>query len=151
MKQRRYYATHSEVLALEQAARRAQAVELWRLLTLAGRELKLLAVRGATGRSETPGEPSAPVHRRQLNEPRKHDMRRSIIEELADSLPVEMRARYAGDIAAAARVEPLIDFGLAAWDFTVRVLAHAFEGAARGLRAAARSLDFVARRLAPAH
>jgi hypothetical protein len=151
MEQRRYYPTHFEILAIERAARRAQAEELRRLLMLAARRLRVLAVRGATALSQTLVQSPALVSPRGSDERQKRAVRKLIIEGLALSLPAHVRERYAADLAAAARIEPLIDAGLAAWDLTVRVLAQVFHGMARGLRAVARSLDLAAGRLTPTH
>jgi hypothetical protein len=54
----------------------------------------------------------------------------SIMEDLGTSLPAELRVRYAEEWATARRIAPVIDFGLAAWDFSVRALARVFQVAA---------------------
>lgn len=151
MKQRRHYATQSEILAIEQAARRAQAAELRRLLALGARKLNESVMRSAKTLSDVFAQPRAAASPRGFQGDRRGAALASVIEELALSLPPEVRERYADDLAAAARIEPLITGGLAAWNITMRALAHGFWGAARGLRAAACSLDFAARRLKPTH
>jgi hypothetical protein len=149
MKQILYYPTYGEILTIERAARRAQAVEMVRLAALAASKLKALSRRLGTVLSRTLALPPVPTARGGPGRVGVRAKRASIIEELGASLPAELRVRYAGELAAAARVEPLIDLGLGAWDFTVRALARVFEGVARGLHAGARSLDVAARRLTP--
>lgn len=151
MKQLHYYPTHDEILAIERAARRARAAEMVRLATLAASKLKALTRQLAAALSRALDRPPALAARSGSSDVGACATLASIIEELGASLPADFRVRYAGELAAAARVAPAIDLGLAAWDFTVRALARVFQGAASGLRAGARSFDMAARRLTPMH
>jgi hypothetical protein len=151
MKTRFYYPTYDEVLAIERAARGARAAEIGRWAALAVSKLKALTNHFTAVLSRALGQPTAPAAHREPVQAGKRTVSASTIDGIAAALPPDIRARYASELTAAARVEPWINFGLAAWDFTVRVLAHAFQGAARGLRGAAWSLDLVARRLRPVH
>lgn len=151
MKQSRHYPTQSEILAIEQAARRAQAAELRRLLALGARKFNESVMRSAKALSDLFAQPRAAAGSRGAEDDRRSAVPGTIIEELARSLPPEVRERYADDLAAAARIEPLITGALAVWNIMMRALAHGFQGVARSLRAAACSLDFAARRLTPTH
>jgi hypothetical protein len=151
MRQLRFYLTPDEILAIEGAARQAQAAEMLRLATLAASTLKALTHQFAAAFARALDPLPAPVARSSSGDVGARATLASIMEELGASLPAELRARYAEELSAAARVAPLIDFGLAAWNFSVRALARVFQGAAWGLRAGARSLDVTARRLTPMH
>jgi hypothetical protein len=151
MKHILYYPTYGEILTIERAARRAQAVEMIRLAALAASKLKALSRQFAVALSRAFDQPAAPATRSRHGNSGAPATLVSIMEELGASLPDELRTRYAEELATAARVAPAIDFGLAAWDFTVRVLAGAFQGIAQSLRAGAWCLDAVARRLMPLH
>lgn len=151
MKQLLYYPTFDEIIAIERAARRAQAAEMVRLATIAASKLKALTRSFAAALSRSLDRPPAPVTRSGSRDVGARATLSSIMEELGASLPAELRVRFGEELATAARVAPVIDFGLAAWDFSGRALARVFQGAARGLRAGAWSLDVAARRLTPVH
>ncbi|HXV12352.1 MAG TPA: hypothetical protein VD839_16255 [Burkholderiales bacterium] len=145
----RDFPTYEEIQAFERAARRAQAEEMYRLATLAAGSLKSLAAKfaavlsGALHQTPSlattggPGDSNSPA------------TLLSILEDLADSLPENLRARHEAELMTAMRVAPVIDLGIAAWEFTVRVLAGTIRGIAQVLRAGARGLDVAARRLMP--
>jgi hypothetical protein len=147
----RDFPTYEEIQAFERAARRAQAEEMYRLATLAADRLKSLAAKFSAALSDGldqtpspattggPGDSGAPV------------TLLSILEDLAASLPENLRARYEAELMTATRVAPAIDLGIATWEFTVRVLAGAIRGIAQVLRAGAWGLDAAARRLMPHH
>ena len=151
MVQVRYFPTYEEIQALERAARRAQAEEIYRVATLAARRLKALTARFAAALSGAldqtpslattggPGDSNAPA------------TLLSILEDLADSLPENLRARHEAELMTAMRVAPAIDLGIATWEFTVRMIAAAIHGIAQVLRAGAWGLDAAARRLMPLH
>ena len=151
MRQLRFYPTPDEILAIEGAARQAQAAEMLRLATLAASKLKALTRDFTAALARPLDQIPAPAARSSSDDIGARATLASIIDELGASLPAEFRARYAEELAAAARVAPLIDFGFAAWDFSVRALARVFQGAAWGLRAGALSLDVTARVLRPMH
>lgn len=140
----RKYPTHDEVLAIELAARRAQAAELERLSIVAVRKAGAFAI----GAVKVAGR--ALTRSAQDTASRAPAARATDIAEFSASLPEDLRRRYASELAAAERVEPLINFGLAAWNFGVGTIARGIQAAARGLHAAARSLEGVACRMAPA-
>jgi len=143
--------TYGEILTIERAARRAQAAEMVRLATLAAGKLKALTREFAAALSRAFEQSPAKATRSGSGKSGVPTTLVSIMEELGASLPDELRTRYAEELATAARVAPAIDLGFAAWDLTVRVLAWAFQGVARGLRAGAWCLDVAARRLMPLH
>jgi len=141
----RDFPTYGEMFAIEHAARRAQAAELSRLIGLGFRKLIALARKTANVLSNalelpaTGGGSGSPGASTTLT---------SIMEELYESLPDDVRLRYAEELATAVRVAPVLDLGFAAWEFTARFLARFFRGIAQTLRASARGLDIAARRLA---
>lgn len=149
MMQLRDFPTHGEIRAFELAARRAQSEEIYRLATLAASRLKVLAGKFAATLSRAPDQP--PATRRGPGHSSAPGTLLSIMEELAASLPDDLRTRYSEELMTAARVAPLIDLGFAMGEFTVRTLAGVFRGIAQGLRAGARCLDVAARRLVPLH
>lgn len=151
MRQLRFYPTPDEILAIEGAARQAQAAEMLRLATLAASKLKALTHQFTAALARALNQLPAPAPRSSSGDVGARATLASIIEELGASLPAEFRARYAEELAATARVAPLIDFGFATWDFSVRALARVFQVAARGLRAGAQSLDVTAQHLTPPH
>ena len=142
----RDFPTYGEMFAIEHAARRAQAAELSRLIGLGFRKLVALARKtagalsnmldlSATGGGSGNTEASTTLT--------------SIMEGLYESLPEDVRKRYAEELATAVRVAPVLDMGFAAWEFGARVIAQLFRGIARTLRASARGFDIAARRLMP--
>jgi hypothetical protein len=145
----RDFPTHEEIRALELAARRAQSDEIYRLAALAVSRLKALAGQLAATLSGTLDQPPAVATGRGSGHSGARATLLSIMEELAASLPDDLRSRYAEELMTAARVAPLIDFGFAMWDFTVRTLAGIIHGIAHGLRVGAWCLDVAARRLMP--
>ena len=149
MRQVRDFPTYAEIQALERAARRAQAEEMYRLATLSASRLKALAVRFAAGVSRAIDQPSA--LRTGAGSVGSHAPATllSILENLSASLPDDLRERHAAELATAMRVAPAIDLAVALWDFTVRVVAGAIRTVAQGLRAGAWCLDLAARRLMP--
>lgn len=151
MRQLRDYPTYDEILAIEHAARRAQAAEVGRLAILAASELKARTLQIAAVLWRAFEQATAPATRSAYGGSDVPATFASIIEELGASLPGEVRARYAEDLATATRVAEAIDFGVAAWDFTAGVLAQVFQGMARSLRAGAWFLDTAARRLMLPH
>ncbi len=146
MLQLRDFPTYDEILAIEHAARRAQAVEVSRLVALAFGKLVALTRKMAGALSSafdlpvTGGSPGGSGSSTTLT---------SIMKELGASLPDEVRIRYSEELATAIRVAPVLDIAFAAWESVVRVLAQAFRGIAQALRATARGLDVAARRLMP--
>ncbi len=62
MKECRRFPTPREVLAIEQAARRARAEELRRLFAVGARKLKALIARGATAFASKVRRTNAPAH-----------------------------------------------------------------------------------------
>ena len=144
MMQLRDFPTYGEMFAIEHAARRAQAAEVSRLIALGFRKLITLArkaagiLSGALHQPTTGGRSGNSVASPTLS---------SIMRELGESLPEDVRARYGEELATAIRVAPVLDLGFAAWEFTVRVLAQGFRSVAQGLRAGAWCLDAAARRL----
>jgi hypothetical protein len=146
MKQLRPYPTPEEIIAFKRAARRAQAEEMIRLATLAASKLKTRTRQFAAALTRAIDQPRAPASGSSSRNPGARATLASIMEELAATLPAELKAHYTEELAAAARFAPMIDFGLAAWDFAVRALAQVFRGAALGLRVGAWSLDMAAQR-----
>jgi len=146
MYQLRDFPTYDEILAIEHAARRAQAAEVSRLIALGFRKLFALTRKMAGVLSDalalpaTGGESGSSGSATTLT---------SIMKELGASLPEEVRNRYSEELATAIRVAPVLDMAFAAWESVVRVLAQAFRGIAQALRATARGLDVAARRLMP--
>jgi hypothetical protein len=63
MTERFRFPTHDEVLAMEQAARRARALELSRLLCAAARRLKALIAHGAAALARKARRADAPARR----------------------------------------------------------------------------------------
>ena len=140
----RDFPTYGEMFAIEHAARRAQAAEVSRLLALAFRKLIALARKAGGALSnafDLPATGGGP------GKPRASTTLTSIMEELYESLPDDVRLRYAEELATAVRIAPVLDLGFAAWEFVARVLAQLFRGAAQTLRASARGLDMAAVRL----
>jgi len=151
MVQLRDFPTQEEIRAFELAARRAQSEEIYRLAALAAARLKALAGKFAAPSLRALDQPPAPATGRGPGHSSASGTLLSIMEELAASLPDDLRTRYSEELMTAARVAPLIDLGFAMWEFTVRALAGVIRGIAQGLRAGARCLDFAARRLMPLH
>lgn len=151
MMHQRYFPTHEEIRVLERAARRAQSEEIFRLAALAASRVKALAGGFAAALSRALEQPPAPTTGGGSGNSGAPATLLSILEELAASLPDEMRTRYAEELLTAARVAPVIDLGFAMWDFTVRTVAGIIHGIAQGLRAGAWCLDVAARRLMPLH
>jgi hypothetical protein len=149
MMQLRDFPTHEEIRAFELAARRAQSEELYRLAALAASELKALAGKFLTALSGALDKPAAVAAGGGLRDSDARPALLSILEDLAASLPDELRTHYADELLTAARVAPAIDLGFAMWDFTVRTAAGIIRGTAQGLRAGAWCLDVAARRLMP--
>ena len=149
MKQILCYPTYGEILAIERAARHAQAVEMVRLAALAASKLKAITHRCATALSRSLNPASG------TGDGNRHAEApvtlASILEELAASLPEEMRKRHSQELLTAARVAPVIDLGIAAWEFLARIVAGMIHGTAQSLRAGAWCLDAAARRLLPLH
>ena len=61
MTERRRFPTPDEVLAIEKAARRARAEEVYRLLSAAARKLKALVVHGAAALARKPRRTPSPA------------------------------------------------------------------------------------------
>jgi hypothetical protein len=149
MMQQRCFPTYEEIRALEAAARRAQSEEIFRVAALAAGKLKALAGTFLAALSGAPDKPAAVATGGGLRDSDARPTLLSILEDLAASLPDELRARYAEELLTAARVAPVIDLGFATWDFTVRTVAGIIHGIAQGLRAGAWCLDVAARRIMP--
>jgi len=147
----RDFPTYEEIQAFERAARRAQAEEMYRLVALAAGKLKALAGKFLAALSGAPDKPAAVATGGGLRDSDARPALLSILEDLAASLPAELRTRYAEELLTAARVAPVIDLGFAMWDVTVRTVAGTIRGIAQGLRAGAWCLDVAARRLMPLH
>jgi hypothetical protein len=147
----RDFPTYEEIQAFERAARRAQAEEMYRLATLAASRLKALAAKFVATFSEALDQTPAPTATGGPGDSNVPVTLLSILEELAASLPANLRARHEAELMTAMRVAPALDLGIAAWEFTVRVLAGAIRGIAQVLRAGAWGLDAAARRLMPLH
>ncbi|KPK55121.1 MAG: hypothetical protein AMJ63_00710 [Myxococcales bacterium SG8_38_1] len=147
----RAYPTYDEILAIEHAARGARAMELARLAVHAASKLKALTRQVAAAILPALDQTPAPATVSSYNHTVAPGTLASVMEELGASLPSELRTRYAEELATAARVAPAIDFGCAALDFAVCVVAGVFQGVAQGLRAGAWCLDAAARRLMPLH
>jgi len=145
----RTYPRYDEILAMEQAARAARAAEMGRVAALAASKLKAITHRCAAALSRslnpTPGTGDGNRHAE------APATLASILEELAASLPEEMRMRHSQELLTAARVAPVIDLGIAAWEFLARFVAGMIHGTAQSLRAGAWCLDAAARRLLPVH
>ncbi len=151
MMQLRDFPTHEEIRALELAARRAQSEEICRLAALAVNRLKALAGEFTAAFFRAPDEPPAPATGGGSSRSGAPATLLSIMEELAASLPHDLRTRYAEELMTAARVAPAIDLGISTWELTVRFLASAIHAIADGLRAGAWCLDVAARRFMPFH
>ncbi|HEY7656741.1 MAG TPA: hypothetical protein VH881_07750 [Burkholderiales bacterium] len=78
-------------------------------------------------------------------------MTTSFWRDAANSLPPEIRHRYAADFEAAERIEQALDLAIETWVSVRRVLGRCFERLAAGLRKTAKMLDAAARRLSPTH
>jgi len=145
----RTYPRFDEILAMEQAARAARAAEMGRVAALAASKLKAITHRCATALSRSLNPASG------TGDGNRHAEApvtlASILEELAASLPEEMRKRHSQELLTAARVAPVIDLGIAAWEFLARIVAGMIHGTAQSLRAGAWCLDAAARRLLPLH
>ena len=74
-------------------------------------------------------------------------MTTSFWKELADSLPPEVRRRYASDLEAAERIEYAIDLAIEIWGHARSFLGRCCEAVAQGLRSTAVLLDSAARHL----
>jgi len=146
----RDYPAYDQILAIEHAARRAQAEEIRRLAILGASRLTALTRQFAAALARALDQTPVPATGGSSGKSEPTTLA-SIMAELGASLPDELRTRYAEELATATRVAPAIDFGLAAWDFTVRAVAGLFQVFAYGLRAGAWGLDSVARRLMPLH
>jgi len=146
MLQLRDFPTYHEILAIEHAARRAQAAEVSRLIALAFGKLVALTRKMAGALSSAF---DLPVTGGSSGSSGSSTTLTSIMEELGASLPDEVRTRYAEELATAIRVAPVLDMGFATWESAVHVLAQTFRGIAQALRATARGLDVAARRLMP--
>lgn len=142
----RDFPTYGEMFAIEHAARRAQAAEVSRLLALALRKLIALARKAAGALLNAFDRPATGGGSGNTEAPTTLT---SIMEELYESLPDDVRLRYAEELATAVRVAPVLDLGFAAWEFAARVLAQLFRSVAQALRTSARGLDMAARRLMP--
>lgn len=151
MMQVRDFPTHAEIQAFERAARRARAEEMYRLVTLAANRLKALAAEFAAAFSAAPDHTPARATTGGSGHSNSPATLLSILEELADSLPENLRARHEAELMTAMRVAPAIDLGIATWQFTVRIIAGAIRGIAQVLRAGAWGLEAAARRLMPSH
>lgn len=147
----RAYPTYDEILAIEHAARRAQAEEIGRLAVLGASRLKALALQFAGVVSSALDQSPALATRRGSGNSQRRTALASVMEELCASLPPQVRVLYAEDLAVATRVAGAIDFCIAIWDFTVGILAGVFHGLAGGLRAGAWCFEVAARRLTPLH
>ena len=145
----RDFPTYEEIQDFERAARRAQAEEMYRLATLAAGSLKSLAAKFAGALSAAFDQTPSPATTGGPGDSSARTTLLSILEDLADSLPANLRARHEAELMTAMRVAPAIDLGIASWEFTVRVLAGAIRGIAQVLRAGAWGLDVAARRLMP--
>jgi len=145
------YPSPGEVLAIERAARRAQAEAIARLLAAAARHLKEMIVGGATvpvGEVRRTG--AAPHDKSQFPAKRK-TMTTSFWKDALASLPPAVQRRYAASFEAAERYEALLDLGVEAWDSGRRALGKICQATARAMRGTARILEDAAHRLLPMH
>ena len=78
---------------------------------------------------------------------RSKTMTTSFWKEIAESLPPEVRRRYAQDLAAAERLEPMINLTIEISGHARRPLGRCCEVVAQGMRGTARLLEAAARRL----
>lgn len=151
MMQVRQFPTYDEIQGLERAARRAQAEEIHRLAALGVEGVKTRTAKFAATFLRALREPPAPATGRGSGNANASGTLLSVLENLAASLPENLRARYEAELMTAIRVAPAIDIGIATCEFTVRLLAGAIHVIAQGLRAGAWCLDVAARRLVPLH
>jgi len=133
----------AEMLALERAARRAQAKAIARLFAAAGRQLKEMIMK-------VPRTDPAPREGSRFPTKRK-TMTTSFWKDALASLPPSVQRRYAASFEAAERYEALLDLGVEAWDSAKHALARICQAAARAMRATARILEGAAHRLLPMH
>lgn len=74
-------------------------------------------------------------------------MATSFMQEIAASLPPEVRRRYARDLEAAERLERALDLAFEIWGHAKPFLGRCCETMAQGLRGTASMFDSAARRL----
>jgi hypothetical protein len=124
------YPTPEEMLALDQAARRARAEAIASVFAAAGRQLKELIRAGA----------AAPRARAQIPTERK-TMSTLFWRNALASLPPSVQRRYASTFEAAERFEAMLDLGIEVWCFAKDAFAKTCEAAAHAMRGTARTLD----------
>ena len=137
------FPTPEELRAIEQAARRARAQGIGRLLAATGRQLKEL-VRSTNAAPRYSSQlPSLPIRRK--------TMTTLFWQNALASLPPQLQRRYAATFEAAERFDTLLDLGIEAWVFARHALAKICKTAAYAMRGTARILDRAAHQLLPAN
>jgi hypothetical protein len=128
------------MLAIEQAARRARAHAIARVLAAAGHRLKELIRRTEAAPRTSSRFPT-----------RRKTMTTLFWKDALASLPPDVQRRYAATFEAAERFETLLDLGIEAWGSAKHALAKICQASARAMRVTARILDSAAHRLLPVH
>src|SRR5216117_756624 len=129
------------MLALERAARRAQAKAIARLFAAAGRQLKEMIMK-------VPRTDPAPRERSRFPTKRK-TMTKSFWKDALASLPPSVQVRYAASFEAAEHFDALLDRVIEAWGSAKQGLAKICQASARAMRGTARVLEEAAHRLLP--
>jgi hypothetical protein len=135
------FPTPEEMLALDQAARRARAQAIGSVFAAAGRQLKELIRRAADA---TRTRSQFPTKRKTMT---ATSTTASFWKDALASLPPGAQRRYASTFEAAERFEILLDLSIEAWGFARDALAKICHAAAHALRGTARILDRAAHRL----
>jgi hypothetical protein len=135
------FPTPEEMRAIEQAARRARAVAIGRLMAAAGHQLKERIHR----------TDAAPRTRSQFPTKRKTMTTTLFWKNALASLPPSAQRRYAATFEAAERFEILLDLGIETWGSAKHALAKICRAVAHAMRGTARILDSAAHRLLPVH
>jgi len=145
------FPTPAEMLAIERAARQAQAEAIARLLAAAGRRLKKMIVGGAAVLANEVRRTAATPRDRSEFPIKRKTMTTLFWKNALASLPPSVQRRYAASFQAAERFEALLDLGIEAWGSARHTLAKICQAAARAMRGTARLLEGAAHRLLPMH